>query len=168
MIDNSDLQQLTIAKRTIEEVFQLETQLMEPSDFINISTLICILPKGPVMLERNMNLTFLPFAENDTEEIKLLQFFSILPGTTMDVVDEKLKDALLHINHRTALGNFSINNGSEIAIRYVYPISKNNGISPSQFAEVLSLFLITLDLFSVKLRDFANGSMSLDDILNDI
>jgi|SaaInlStandDraft_1057018.scaffolds.fasta_scaffold1161871_1 hypothetical protein len=38
MIDNSDLQQLTIAKRTIEEVFQLETQLIEPSDFINIST----------------------------------------------------------------------------------------------------------------------------------
>jgi hypothetical protein len=86
----------------------------------------------------------------------------------MDVVDEKLKDALLHINHRTDLGNFSINNGSEVAIWYVYPISKKNGISPSQFAEVLSLFLITLDLFSVKLRDFANGSMSLDDILNDI
>jgi hypothetical protein len=51
----------------------------------------------------------------------------------------------------------------------MYTLSqKKNGISPSQFAEVLSLFLITLDLFSVKLRDFANGSMSLDDILNDI
>lgn len=167
MIDNSDLHQLKLAKRSIEEIFQLETQLLEPSDIINTSILVCILPKGPVMLERNMNLTFLPFKTNDTEEIKLLQFFSILPGTTLEVADEKLKDALLYINHRTALGNFSINDGTDIAIRYVYPISKKNGLIPSQFAEVLSLFLLTLDLFSVKLRDFANESISLDDLKND-
>ena len=167
-MDNSDIQQLTIAKKTIEEVFQFESLLLEPSDIINVSTLICILPKGPEMLERTMNLTFLPFKKDDTEEIKLLQFFSILPGTTMEPVDEKLKDALLHISHRTALGNFSINDGSDIAIRYVYPISKKKGLTPSEFSEVLSLFLLTLDMFSAKLRNLLIGSVTLKEILNDV
>lgn len=167
-MNNSDLKHLALVKNAIEEFFQFQTHLIEPSEFNSIHTLVCNLPQGPLKLDRVMNFMFIPFEENGKEEIKMLQFYSILPGATLKDVDEKLKDLLLHISHRTMLGNFSINNGSEISFRYVYPVSKANGITPTEFSENVSLFLLTLDMFSVKLKDYADGSISLDAILRDI
>jgi len=167
-MQNSDINQLKEVKKIIEKHFKFESHLIEPSEINSLSTLICILPKGPVRLERNLNLTFLPLNDKDIKEIKLLQFFSILPGQTFKNADDKLKDVLLYISQRTALGNFSIHNSNEIAIRYVYPFSKNNEIDSSNFAETLSLFLLTLDLFSIKLRNFANGLVSAADILKNV
>lgn len=168
MTENLDPQYLAQIKSITDEVFGLESQIIEPSEFTSISTLICLLPKGQVMLDRTMSLIFLPFNDKEMQEIKLLQFFSILPGTTMTTVSEELKDALLHINHRTAIGNFSLHDGSEIAFRYVLPIAKNANIDKAIFAESMALYLLTLDLFSVKMRDFLNGTLSLESILKEI
>lgn len=131
MIDNSYLKELTLVKRTIEEVFQLETHLIEPSEMVNLNSLICVLPKITEMTERSLSFTFLPFWKNETDEIKLLQFFSLIPiNSKIDFNSENLKNILLHSSFRTVLGNFSIHNNSEIAMRYVYPISKKMELFP--------------------------------------
>lgn len=168
MVQTTDLAQLRSLQKAIESNLHFQTYLLEPSELISISSLLCELPLGPINLDRNISLTFLPFSENATEEIKLLQFFSILPTSLIKITDEQIKDILLHINHRTALGNFSITSNLEIAFRYVLPISKKKPLNDSEFLEVISLILLTLDMFSVKINSYLNGSAPSKKILEEI
>ena len=46
-MQNSDINQLKEVKKIIEKHFKFESHLIEPSEINSLSTLICILPKGP-------------------------------------------------------------------------------------------------------------------------
>jgi hypothetical protein len=161
---NLDKDFLFSIQTIIEEHFTLQTEFIESSVLNSYDSLICVLPNNLQFKDRMINFMFIPFEPEDQQQVKLLQFYSIIPFKNVISIDEKIKDILLFLSHRTLIGNFSINDNSEIAYRYILPISINNGLSSSEFKEILKMYMAMLELISYKVDEYRKGAITSDEL----
>ncbi len=168
MDSNKEIIHLKKVESIIKESFNFETSLLESSEFIPLNMVITLLPKDKFGRDRNMNFTFIPFLNDELEHVKLIQFFSSIPDSKIEKNSNSIKDLICEINKNTVFGNFLITENDELAFRYVSGISKKNEINPNEFCELLSVYLFSLDLFSVHISNFLAGATTIEEILESL
>jgi hypothetical protein len=168
MNQKEELIELTKLKSIIISSFGFDTQYLAKSEVIPLDMILSIVPANSQQKVKNLVFTFIPFGENGMSEINLLQFYSILPNIELKSQPEDLKNLILYMNHRTPFGNFSFTDNNEIAFRYIYVVSKKNGINTKEFPDVLSLFLYSLDMFGSKIEALINNKATFEELKKEL
>lgn len=141
-----ELKLLENAAKAIEKKIPFTAHILEPTEVIKNYNLMCILPGSSDTPDRTIIFSFMPGAAEVSEEISLLQFFSMLPLSAADHSVEGVKDILLYLSHRSPLGNFSLDEEKSVTMRYVYPVPRKRGLKTQEFVDVLSFFLAGMEM----------------------
>ena len=166
-MDAKSLAELGKIKKNLAEL-DFQMQIFEKSAEIPVNMLICAIPKDYKNREQSINLAFLPVMEDDFKAISLLQIYSVLPFAIPKENINNLKDLFIYLNHRTTIGNFTINENNEIAFRYILAINKFKIIEKDVIQEIVILFNYMIDLFNRHIEAIADGSKSLKQVFNEI
>ena len=148
--------------------FELTAELLKPSDELAMSALVLPLMQDHKQRDRFLTFSFIPLSEDETEHIRLLQMYAVIPAEWKEGARPDVERMLHSINNRTAIGHFSVNDAGEISYRYVYSVSGATILPKHETIETVDLFCMTLDMFSEAITSVADGSISLNEALRSI
>lgn len=148
-------------KEYLEKV-SIPSTVMEASSDLPVNMLIAVTAEN-----FSVNIIYLPLPEDQFQEIKLIQFYSL----QIDAVSEEHKPELLNllnrINDQNPFGSFFINEKAELGYKYIIPLSRFDIPKEMAFLETFNLFLSTISKFRDALIRVNNGETSAADALID-
>jgi hypothetical protein len=143
------------------------SHLFEKSKDLPLSVLVLVLKKDATDRDRTLNLSFLPFDDDDLNQINPLQFYSILP-INYNGDREDVNNLILKLNQFSAIGGFSINNNNEIILRYIHCIPRFEIYQKESLEEVINLFVKNMDVLGSKIESCINGNLSSEEIISNL
>lgn len=159
----TDLERLEEIKGWIEPL-NLHCDIIEKSEAIPLDVLLIYL--GDEQDEdRMLQLAFMPISTEDISFTKLLQFYLVIGN---QVNDQYMGDVLVsmnHVNTRTVLGYYGINEANQAFYRYVHAMSSILD-SEVSFQEMLTLILVNIEMHGELLRKISIGELSVEDALD--
>jgi len=159
LLNLKDQQLLNELKGYLEQI-DVASTILESSVEIPHNILVAITTK-----QDSVNIMYVPIAENQFEDIRLFQLYSLVINK---IVTERKEDLLLlvnELNNRCAIGSFFINELSEFGFKYVYPISRVDTPSKSSFVDIFSVFLNSMMSFKELIIETNNGTISIADAI---
>lgn len=141
------------------------TQFVEKSPELPLHVLLLSLGQDGKGRDRWINFNFVPLPDEEIENIRLLQLYSVVPCTIRSDRQDAVRRLLHAVNCVMPIGGYGIKEDGEVFIRYVYSASASRTLSPEELLEVVSLFNYMLELFAERIEDVASGAASLEDAL---
>lgn len=158
-INLKDQQVLTEIKEYLEKM-SIAGTLLESGPEMPHNVLIAITSE-----QLSVNIMYVPLPEDQFEESRLLQFYSMVHS---NISHERLGDfmsLLNEVNNQCPLGSFTINEKSELSYKFIFPIDRFE--IPKEFfiQEIFNLYINTLKNFYQALLDLNNGSLGLTEVI---
>lgn len=162
--DARDLAELGFLERALVEA-GLPCRLIEPTEGVPIPALLAAIEAGEDGRERYLTFTFVPLADEDIGDIRLLQLYTVVSPVVQADRRAELAELLMTVNGRIPLGHFSLNEAGELYYRYVWAVSDKHRLPDPEALHVADLFLMTLGMFGQAVGDVAEGRLSAADAL---
>lgn len=158
-----DQVELGFIKQFLQEI-GLTAELHEPSPQLPLSALVVPLAKDDQGRDRYISFSYVPFAENEVQHVRLLQMYTIIPVTWNEGTKEQLLQLFPLINGSLAIGHFGLNGEQEVYYRYVYTAPGGGVLSKEEILGVIDLFVMGLDAFSPMLEGIASGTKEWEEV----
>ena len=110
-----------------------------------------------------VNIMYVPAPEDQFEEMRLLQFHSLLTANISSIHKEGLLNLLNELNNLNLFGNFSINAEGQLSYKYIFPITRFDVPKEAIIQEIFTLFHRALTKFKPLLLGINDGKLSLQD-----
>ncbi|CAI6081359.1 YbjN domain-containing protein [Cohnella sp. JJ-181] len=162
-----DLAELGFLEHSLKEA-GLPCRLIEPTEGVPIPALLAATDAGDDGRERYLTFTFVPLADEDIGDIRLLQLYTVVSPSVPAVHRAELAELLTAVNSRIPLGHFSLNEAGELYFRYVWAVSAKHRLPDPETLHVADLFLMTLGMFGPKVSDVADGRIGAAGALADL
>lgn len=139
----------------------LTATIIEKSDEMPLHMLLAALEPDGDGRERFLHFTFVPLSEEELEQIRLLQFFSVIPCEWDESRRMDMLQLLNAINGSLAIGHLGVREDGEIHFRYVHCVSNGDTIRREEFMEVVTMFVLMLDMASEPIEQVMKGTVSV-------
>ncbi|MEK0313974.1 YbjN domain-containing protein [Cohnella sp. 56] len=162
-----DLAELGFLERSLTEA-GLPCRLIEPTEGVPIPALLAATEAGEDGRERYLTFTFVPLADEDIGDIRLLQLYTVVSPAVQADRRAELAELLMTVNGRMPLGHFGLNEASELYYRYVWAVSDKHRLPDPETLHVTDLFLMTLGMFGQMAGNVADGRLTAAEALADL
>lgn len=132
---------------TLKKIYaeaKIESEIVQASDIMPISTLITYLKKDKKGRLITLSLTFMPLPSDVFPDIKLLQFYSELPFENK----KNISGFLSELNRTLPLGSFGVSDSMNIYFRYVHAIKKFDTLidDADLYRSLLTVIMFVMDI----------------------
>ncbi len=113
----------------------------------------------------SINVMFVPAPEDQFEEIRLLQFHSLLTANVSSANKGDILALLNELNNLNPFGSFSINETGEISYRYIFPVTRFDIPKETTIQEIFTLYHNALTKFKRTILEVNDGRLSVKEAL---
>jgi|GEM_PF-802574 len=149
-----------------------DTKLFEPSDdpsLLKAPLLLVGLPRDSEGRDRTLNFTFLIQGDQDDfDYLSLIQCYAPLPFRALPDEHYGLARLIHEVNNHVSVGNFGINQESNLFYRYIITSEKWALIEPETLQQMLILCVHMLDVFAPLINSFITKEKTLEEILQSL
>jgi hypothetical protein len=115
-----------------------------------------------------INIMYVPAPEDQFEEIRLLQFHSMITANIAADMRSSIFNLLNELNNLTPLGSFSINAEDQLSYKYIFPVSRFDIPKESTIREMFTLYHSALTRFKPILLGLNEGKLTTMDAISQI
>lgn len=112
-----------------------------------------------------INIMYVPAPEDQFEEIRLLQFHSLLTANVSPAKKSEILSLLNELNDLNPFGSFSINGEGQLSYRYIFPVARFDVPKETTIQELFTLYHSALVKFKKALLGVNDGKLSLKDAI---
>lgn len=115
-----------------------------------------------------VNIMYVPAPEDQFEEIRLLQFHSLLTANVSPVNKNDILILLNELNNLNPFGSFSINDGGQLSYKYIFPVTRFDIPKETTIQEIFTLYHSALTKFKPALLGLNDGKLSLEEAITQV
>lgn len=156
-------------KNLLDEI-QIESQLLEASTVMPLSTLMAAIDQDHQGRDRAFSFSFIPLPDETFADVKLLQCYTELPFAVAETFKGDVETLLLAINLTLPLGNFGLQNEQLVYFRYSCTLPKYTVLSDSQalLIDVIKLVVYALEGNADLIEQVATQQKTLKQALSEL
>jgi hypothetical protein len=116
----------------------------------------------------SVNIIYVPLPEDHFNDIRLMQFYSMLIQQVPSGRKSDLLTLVNELNNRCPIGSFFINEKTELGFKYIFPLARFDMPKEGSLIEIFTLYLNSLMSFRDTIIKVSDGTLSLKDALKEL
>jgi hypothetical protein len=142
-----------------------DTELLEPSDQLDLPTLVVGLPVDEQGRGRWLSVNVVPFELGETVGLSVAQVYAPLPFTLADKQRDEFAKFALAASQMVPVGSMGARDDGELYFRYMASALDTTAMEPTLLASIAMLFQFQLDVFGSAMESVATGNATAAEAL---
>ena len=153
-----------ISLRNILDEYDLQTAMLEKSEFMPLSSLVVNLSDDYKGRSRTLSFSFLPLPPDYFPDIKIMQIYSEFHCSVAEEQKATMEQLIIKLNKLLTLGSLGFSDSHNVYFRYVHTIGKFTNLkeAESTLINLFDLITYSLDINEKVLDQVALGEKTLE------